>query len=320
MRAIVCNECGPGGAALRYHDGAMRGTLAILLLVPLALAGDDDGGLDQPLSSPLAKRKRAEADELGGKGRALHEEIRKGVKPAPEDLRKAIEALEEALAIYERAQAMEWSLAANADEMECLRSWVALREHLPPAEAPADPEEKARAEAKEVKAQKERARDARRFLTETLRSRRHRKVFDRCDRCDGRGELRSAFGDKSVCSTCRGEKLITNRKNLLEGYWLAHSPFYRADARERARLNYVLRSGVRGEKRIAPFIEAATISGKVEDHGWWFRFETKQKVIEEGGQGKATERDENYIVMNVGRCWWIHGGRVDRELLDLQDG
>ena len=85
-------------------------------------------------------------------------------------------------------------------------------------------------------------------------------------------------------------------------------------------MNQVLRTGVRAEKRIGPFIHSSSIDGKVEDHGWWFRIRTLEKVIEEGDQKKPVERNETYVVMNVGRNWWVHSGRVDRDLLVLPEG
>ncbi|MHC4941131.1 MAG: hypothetical protein ACYTHK_19520 [Planctomycetota bacterium] len=296
----------------------MRGLLVALMLGSFAVAGDD-AGLDAPAKSPLAKRKRDEATALWHKGRAVHEEVRKGKKPAPEVIRQAIQDLENAVDLFEAAQRMEWDGKANQDEAECLRNWAGLREVAPPPEAPADPAEKTRWEAKQRSAAKERARDARRFVTKLLQARRHNKVFQRCGRCDGRGEIRSAFGDKSVCKSCGGLKQTTNRKNLLKAYWMAHSPFFRADARNRSLMNQVLRMGVRAEKRIGPYIKSSSIDGKIEDHGWWFRVRTKEKVLEDGTQKKPTERAETYIVMNVGRAWWVHSGRVDRELLVLPD-
>jgi hypothetical protein len=297
----------------------MRGLLAVLLLGSFAIAGDVQG-LNAPAKSPLAKRKRAEAAALGQKGRAVHEAVRKGDKPTADVILQAIEDLEGAINLYETAQRMEWNASANQDEAECVRGWAGLRAIAPAPEPPTDPTEKQRWEAKQRSAAKERYRDARRFVTKLLQARRHRKVFQRCSRCDGRGEIRSAFGDKSTCKTCGGAKNTTHRKNLLKAFWMAHTPFFRADARNVARVNQVLRNGVSGEKRLGPYVHSSSIDGKIEDHGWWYRVRTKEKVIEEGAQGKPTERAETYVVMNVGRAWWVHAGRLDRDLLVLPEG
>ncbi|MHC4407856.1 MAG: hypothetical protein ACYS0E_14265 [Planctomycetota bacterium] len=297
----------------------MRRLLAVLLLGSFAIAGDVQG-LDAPAKSPLAKRKRAAAAASWHKGRVVHEAVRKGEKPSGDVIRQALLDLENAVNLYEAAQIMEWSAVANREEAECVRNWAGLRAIAPAPEPPTDPTEKKRWESKRRGAAKERARDARRFVTKLLQARRHRKVFQRCSRCDGRGELRSAFGDKSTCKTCGGFKNTTNRKNLLKGFWMAHTPFFRADARNIARVNQVLRNGVRGEKRLGPYVHSSSIDGKIEDHGWWYRVRTKEKVIAEGEQSKPTERAETYIVMNVGRAWWVHSGRLDRDLLVIPEG
>jgi len=293
--------------------GAMRDVALALLLCSLALA--QDSGVEVPLKSPLAQRKRDEAAEAGKRGRDVHEEVRKGTKVEPEALRKAIADLEEAIDLYERAQQMEWSSEANRNEAECVRSWAALRALTPPEEPPADPDARSDWEKKRERAQKEKQRDARRFVTDVLRLRRPQKIFDRCDRCDGRGELRSAFGDASVCPTCRGQKRMADRKKVLEAYWLAYTPFYRQESRERTRVDSVLRQGVQAEKRLAPFIASSSVSSKVEDHGWWFKVSATEKIIEEEGQRKPEEREQVYVAMNVGRTWWLYSGRVDKDLL-----
>lgn len=298
---------------------AMRGLLAVLLLGSFVIAGDVRG-LDAPAKSPLAKRKRDQAAALWHKARAVFEQTKKDEKPTAEVMHQALRDLENAVNLYEAAQVMEWSAAANRDEAECVRNWAGLRAIAPAPEPPADPTEKKRWEAKQRSAAKERARDARRFVTKLLQARRHRKVFRRCDSCDGRGERRSAFGDKSICKACGGAKNMTHRKNLLKAFWMAHSPFFRADARNIARVNQVLRNGIRGEKRLGPYVHSSSINGKIEDHGWWYRVRTKEKVIEEGEQGKPTEREETYVVMNVGRAWWVHAGRLDRDLLVIPEG
>ena len=297
----------------------MRGLLAVLLLGSFAIAGDAQG-LDAPAKSPLAKRKRAEAAASWHKGRVVHEAVRKGDKPAADVVHQALRDLENAVNLYEAAQIMEWSAVANREEAECVRNWAGLRAIAPALEPPIDATEKQRWEAKQRSAAKERYRDARRFVTKLLQGRRHRKVFQRCSGCDGRGERRSAFGDKSTCKTCRGSKSTTHRKNLLKAFWMAHTPFFRADARNIARVNQVLRDGVSGEKRLGPYVHSSSIDGKIEDHGWWYRVRTKEKVIAEGEQGKPTERSETYIVMNVGRAWWLHSGRLDRDLLVVPEG
>jgi len=292
----------------------MRALPALLLVAALAGA-QDDNRLDAPLESPLAKRKRDEAAGEAAKGLAVHEAVRQGNKPSPEALREAIAALEEAVDLYERAQEMEWSMQANVDELRCVKSWLALRGLLPEEKEPAD--EKAKKERE--KESRENVRDARRFLTKVLRLRRYRKVFERCSRCDGRGELTSAFGDRSTCPSCRGAKQQTDRKTLLRGYWFAHSPFFRADARERSTIDYVLRSGVRGAKRLTPYIATVSVED-VEDHGWWFRIKTEEKVIEDVEKGERVEREHAYVVVKVGRTFWIHGGSPDRDLLRVPEG
>ena len=291
---------------------------AVALFATLAGAAGS-AGLEVPAKSPLAKRTRGQAVELATKSRQVHERVRKGEKPTPDQLRQAVADLEQAVNLFEKAQKMEWNLDANRAEMEALRAWSDLRKITPAAEPPTDPKEKARFESKQRSAAKERLRDARRFVSKLLQGRKHAKVFGRCGRCDGRGELRSAFGDKSVCNVCRGTKHMTDRKSLLRAYWFAHSPFFRGDARNRSMLNYVLRTGISAEERLAnavsPYILSSNVSGKIEDHEWWFRVTAKEKVVNKGSEKKGIEQTSTYIVMNVGHAWWVYAGRIDRELL-----
>ncbi|MEM8885709.1 MAG: hypothetical protein AAGD14_16710 [Planctomycetota bacterium] len=288
--------------------------IPFLLLAATVASAQDTPGLEIPLKSPTAKRTRAEAKETAQRGRDVHEAIRRREKVEPEAIRQAIVDLETAIGLYEKTLRAEWDLETNAAQADCVRSWVALRKLAPPVELPTDPKEKARFLKKQKSQRKENLRDARRFVTRLVASRKYRGMFSRCPSCDGRGEKRTAFGDKSVCKTCRGAKSVANRKELLKAHWFAYTPLYRANGRHRAKMDYVLRSGVRGEKRIAPFILSYRVDGKIEEHGWWFRVNTIEKVAEEGRQKKGMERNSSYTVVKIGKVWWLHSGRDDRDL------
>jgi hypothetical protein len=284
----------------------------LLILAPLALA--KPAGLEMPLKSPVARRLRIEAKATCDKARAVFDAVRKDPAPTDAEVRQAFADVGAAIGKFERAQRTEWDFATNTAEQKCVRLWVDLRKVVKPVPAPTDPEAKAKWEKKQDKARRDTARDARRFLTKVLGTRRHAKLFGRCSRCDGRGDLRSAFGDSSVCPNCKGKKHTANRRGILAAHWYSLSPFFRASGRERSKMNFVLQSGVGGEDRIAPFTKSVVVQGKVEDHGWWFRIRTKEKVLATGESKKATEREGDYLVVNLGRTWWLADRRSDRDL------
>ena len=302
-------------------------TLLALAIVAATASAVDTPGLEVPLKSPVAKRLRAKATVLYQKAKAqaasLQERLRQPPDsedyPVPDELRDAFRNAQDAIDLFEKAQRKEWDTATAMAEVDCLRTWIDLRKVMPAEEAPKDPEALAKWTKAKARALKERKRDARRVFSKYEQGRRHAKLFAQCRRCDGRGELRSSFGEKSTCPSCRGNKVHAERRTILGSYWLCFSPFYRADGRNRSRVNQVLRTGVRSESRLAPFVQSYRIKGAAEDHGWWLRATVIEKVHEDPHTKKGTEQTVDYVIMKVGKSWWIHRGRVDTQLLDPRE-
>lgn len=299
---------------LRYH-GAMR--LLALLLIAVPLFAAESANLKRPLKSPVARRLRVEAKSIFDKANAIREAMRKKPAPTDEQVRQAFRDAAKAIETYEKAQRVEWDPSTNQTEQDCVRLWVMLRKQVKPEPAPEDPEEKLKWEKKREKRLRSSARDARRFLTTVMNNRRHSKLFKRCPRCDGRGKVRSSFGDSRNCGTCSGHGHTASRRGILDAHWYPFSPFYRSVGQRRTNIDFVLTSGVAGESKVSPFTKSVVVKGKVEDHGWWYRVRTKEKVFESGNSKKSTEREGNYVVVHVGRVWWLVQSQADHRDLSI---
>jgi hypothetical protein len=310
---------------------AMRAFTLIALATIAGLAGAAElPGLELPPKSPVAKRLRKQADAKWELVRPVHEAFRKNRgsenKVDPETVRDAVANAEEAIYLYEKAQRAEWSTPTNQTQMQCVRAWADMHTAVPEEEAPTDPEALKKWQNAKTRARAERLRDARRVLGKLESLRHHNKVFVRCNACDGRGEMLTRFGGqpgekakKRTCRTCAGGKVLPHRKRILDGYWFAFSPFYRNNGRNRSGMNYVLRTGARGEKRLAPYIMTSRIMKKPENHGWWVKFDVVQKVHDDPKSRKGVERKLSIVMVNIGRVWWVHDSIYDRDLLQIPE-
>lgn len=298
-----------------------RTVTALLLAVGLAAAADAPG-LDAPLKNPTARRLRTKANTLWESANAVYTRAKatdeKIPVPSTEELRKAQADIVEAIELFEKAQVHEWDLSTNALQAQAVRAWADLNANLPPVEPPKDPEKLAKWNAAREKQASRRKRDARRQLGKLLSNRRHSKLFQRCPRCDGRGEIKDRFGGQPgqksttrTCRTCDGNKLIAHRKRIVNAYWLCYSPNFRSDGRNRSDMNYVLRLGVRGENKLAPYTISTRIAPKFEDHGWWLKVTVEEKIHDEPSDRKGTERVSEYVLMHIGKIWWLHSARFD---------
>lgn len=304
--------------------------MALVLAAGLAGAADAPA-LDAPLKNPTAKRIREKAKKLWESGQAVHTRTKsadeKAPRPTPDELRKARDDIVEAIELFESAQLKEWDLATNTLQAQAVRLWAELNGLIPEAVPPTDPEVLEKWKASQAKDVVRRKLDARRMLGKLLSARRYSKQFQRCSRCDGRGEFKDRFGGQPgakaatrTCGTCDGHKLTANRKRILAAHWFCYSPNYRADGRNRSDMSYVLRLGVRGTNKIAPYIMSTRIGSDVEDHGWWLALRVKEKVQEEPTDRKGAERETEYVLMRIGKIWWLHSERFDtRTLLRLPD-
>jgi len=297
-----------------------RSLLALFVAATVAGAADAPG-LDAPLKSPTAKRLRKKAQVKWEDANAVftrQHSAKEEDRPNTEELRQAVALVAKAIGGFEAAQMQDWDTATNALQAQAVRAWAEMQALLPPVEPPKDPEALAKWTKAQARAVSERKRDARRRLGKILAGRRHRQLFSRCSRCDGRGEFVDRFGgqpgqkpQKRTCKTCRGDKLVSNRKRILLSHWFCYSPLFRADARNRSDMSYVLRLGVRGENRLAPFIMSTRIGSKVEDHGWWVRMQVLEKVHEDPHSRKGMEQTTDYVMMKIGKLWWIYSERFD---------
>jgi len=306
----------------------IRRSLLALFVAANVAGAVDAPGLDAPLKSPTAKRLRGKAQGKWEEANAVFARQRTGKEeeqPSTEELRKAVALVVEAIGGFEAAQMQEWDTTTNALQAQAVRAWAEMQAMLPPVEPPKDPEALAKWKKAQLRAVSERKRDARRRLGKILGGRRHAKLFSRCGRCDGRGEFVDRFGgqpgqkpQKRTCKTCQGNKLVSNRKRILLSHWFCYSPLYRSDGRNRADMSYVLRLGVRGENRLAPFIMSTRIASKVEDHGWWVSLQVVEKVHEDPHSRKGVEQTTDYVMMKIGKLWWVYSDRFDgRKLLKL---
>jgi len=306
-------------------------TVLVLMVAALVVVAADSPGLDAPLKNPTAKRIRRKAQGKWEAANAVftraknHDESEP--QPTVDELRKALALAVESIELFESAQIQEWDTATNAVQAQVVRAWAEMKDRVPAAEPPTDPEALAKWNKNKEKALARRKRDARRLLGKVLAARRHSKLFQRCPRCDGRGEFTDRFGGqrgqkpvKRTCSTCAGQKLTANRKRILLAHWFCYSPNYRSDGRNRSNMSYVLRLGVRGENKLAPYILSSRIGGKIEDHGWWMRATVIEKVADDPHSRKGVEQTTDYVLMKIGKLWWIHSERFDgRSLLQLPE-
>jgi len=284
--------------------------LALLALIAAAAAfPEEEGGLKVPLASSRAKGLRAEGAKRWSVAEATWQKVRRHEVVEPAELVLAIEASEDAVAKLEQSVRVEWDGATNDRLAEACRAWFGLRALLP---EPATGEEK-----DAEKRRQKRIQDVRKLAMEYGASRRYELMLRRCDRCDGRGHLRSAFGDRPPpCSSCAQRGTVPDRGAILEARWLLQSPLYRADAGNSVRMDLDLRQAAIDAARFRPFVLATAIDGEPEDHDVWARVRVKEKVTEEP-RGKSETRTTTHTFFRVGRVWYLWDPRADAALVTV---
>jgi hypothetical protein len=253
------------------------------------------------------------------KYRPLEELLKKGQECDPEEAAKAVAELEDAVATASRALDIEWNTDANSAQAECVRMWMALRATLPQPEPPADEDARKQWDKDEQSARIQRTQDARRFVMDYARKRKHTSMLDRCPRCEGRGDVRDKFGagSKGKCTHCRGSCVVPNRRGVLETHLMVFSPIYRADAaRQRAALS-VLRDAEMRADRTGPFVRTLSIAD-VEDHDVWMRIRTKEQTYREPTATRFDKTEGVYTLYRVGRVWFLYTA-FDRGVIDIPE-
>jgi len=272
-----------------------------MLLVGVAFGGDERG-LAVPPVSVRARTLREEAKSAWEVAAPTWTRVKVREVVEPGALEAAVGAVEEAVAKWEQSLRIEWDEATNGALAEACRAWYGMRALLPPA--PAD-------EA----ARRRRVQEVRKLALAYGASRRLGTQLRRCDRCDGRGVLRAAFGDRGAdCPVCERKGALPHRDSILEAHWFVRSPLYRADPGNAVRMDLDLRRAASDAVRLAPFVQSVGIEGEVEDHDAWARVRLKEKVTD-APRGKPETRAVDYVFFRVGRIWYLWDERHDVEVL-----
>jgi len=288
----------------------MRLLPLLLLCCAPALPAEDEGGLDQPLTSFRAKQLREEGAKHWAASAAAREQLAAKQAVDPANAAAALDAVELALARLEQALELEWDAAANKVAADAARAWFALRPL-----APAPPEREA------AKRRARRVADVRRFALEHGAARRFESLFQRCTRCDGRGVMPPAFqGKPPPCPACRQQGRLPVRKGILAARWFSHSPVYRDDASNARTVDRELRVAANDPTQLGPFVKSLAVDGEVEDHDTWARVTVREKLAREPGE-KPEERKTVLTVFRVGDRWYLWERRFDDALVAIpQEG
>ncbi len=282
-------------------------SLVLLLLIATVFAEDEDG-LTLPLTSFRARGLREEGTKQWQAAELVWEKQKAKEAVDAAEAAAALEAIELAVMRLEQALEIEWDAATNKLLANAARAWYALQPLAPP------PPEK---DAAKLKAR--RIADLRRFALEYGAARRYESQVQRCSRCDGRGVLRGAFGDKPPpCGTCKQRGGVPVRKGILAARWFVQSPLFRDDTGNGQIFDRDLRQATLDPSRLSPYVKSVAIDGEVEDHGTWARVRVREKVSAEPG-GKAEERKETLTLFRIGSRWYLWSRRYDEALIAIPE-
>jgi len=269
--------------------------------------------------SPRAARLRQQAQEVWEKAAPVVQKLGLRKTPLPEEAVVTTRTLEEAVVLFEKALRLEWNLEANATLARAVVTWYALRRHLPPPAAPADPDAEKKAAKEGEKQRRARIREVRRFILEYGRARRYGKQFRTCRRCDGRQYVHDAFNKgKRPCPACDREGRLPIREGIIRARWHFHSPLYRANPRSTASLRQALSMARRSPHRLAPFVRSVAIDD-VEDHDLWARVQVTEKTFTEPGSQKTIKTEKAYLLYRVGKSWFLYSPRSDTKLVAIPE-
>jgi hypothetical protein len=289
-----------------------------ILLAFAFLANADETELEQPPTSSKARKLREEGNALWQGVQPVWEKVRHRKEVTPAEAVETVPVLEQAVELLERSLREEWNGETNRALADAARAWCWLQPLLPPPEPPADESAKRKAE-KEAQALKlSRTREIREFVMKWGRERRVDSLLRTCTKCEGRKEIRTPFGDKSACSTCSKRGRLVDREAVIAARWSRFSPLYRSQARHEQAVNRLLRSLAPDEQKdpFAPYISSVLIR-EVEDNGRWARVKATDTVQPSANSPKTEKADAVYVLLRVGKVWYLYDKQADKELLDL---
>ncbi|MGQ0612909.1 MAG: hypothetical protein ACT4PV_04095 [Planctomycetaceae bacterium] len=281
--------------------------VALMLLLASALAAEE-GGLTLPLTSFRARELREEGTKHWQSAETVWEKLKATEAVDAATAGAALEKVELAFTRLEQSLELEWDAATNTLLANAARAWYALHPLAPPP-----------AEKELAKLKSRRIADVRRFALEYGAARRYESQIQRCSRCDGRGVLSGAFGDKPPpCGTCKQRGGVPVRKGILAARWFVQSPLFRDDNGNALNLDRDLRQAAIDPSRLSPYVKSVAIHGEVEDHGTWARVRVREKVSPEPG-GKSEERKETLTLFRIGSRWYIWSRRYDESLIAIPE-
>ena len=290
--------------------------LALLCALAAAVAGEETPDLQQPLSSPIARRLREKALAQWQEVASVWEKVRTKQEITPEEAVAALPAVEEALKIFERAVREEWDAETNRTQADVARAWFKLREVAATAPPPEDEEARQAAEKEAERVRRANLSDARRFVMDYGRDRRLTSLFRRCPSCEGRKQVVSPFGDRRDCTACLKRGKTLDREALIELRWYRRSPLHRADARNEREMNRLLRTAGARLETLAPYVRSVQIRD-VETGDVWARVTVREQVQPDPESNKNEKVDATYLLFRIGDTWYLYDERVDSEVLKL---
>ena len=294
----------------------LRASFIVLVAATFAFAGET-AKLEQPFASSRAKSYRKKAKEAWETVVPVLELLQSDKPVEDSKLRAAMPQIELTVLNLERSLQLEWHAKVNDKLVEVITAWFDLRSRLPEPAPPEDPDEREKLEKERAKERKAQVREARKALLEARNARRPEKQLIRCRGCDGRGELRSAFGDKSKCKACGGVTRHVDREGILEAQFLPYSPVWRSDPRNEMKADRALRGADTNPSVLAPFVKSSQVKGAIEDHDFWVRIRLREKQYKEPGDKSLETVEQSFVLYRVGKVWYLHGGRIDHVLFEL---
>lgn len=294
----------------------LRALIIVLAATTLTFAGET-ARLEQPFASSRAKGYRKKAKEAWTSVLPVLELVHADKPVEDSKLRAALPRIESTALNLERSLQLEWHAKVNDKLVEVITTWFDLRSRLPEPAPPEDPAEREKLEKARAKERKAQVRQARKALLEARNARRPEKQLIRCRACDGRGELRSAFGDKTKCKACGGVTRHVDREGILEAQFLPYSPVWRADPRNEMKADRALRGADTNPSILAPYVKSSQVKGEVEDHDFWVRIRLREKQYKEPGGKDLETVEKTFVLYRVGKVWYLHGGRIDHVLFEL---
>ncbi|MDH3590991.1 MAG: hypothetical protein OER88_03880 [Planctomycetota bacterium] len=300
----------------------IRAASVLLFLLAGSLFAADPLPLDPKKPSARARRTFKDALALWEKAKPIAERV-KNEKTAAEvtqdEIRFAVKSIEEAVLLWERGLALAWNANANRKLAASVRAYFRLVPKLAPPAPPAgvDEKERKRFEKRVASAKRAQARKARKTLVEYGKARKYEKQFHLCDRCSGKRDLTSPLGGRKPCPKCARRGILVDTRKVIQAQWLFHSPLYRADSRNMARVNSQIQRAAFQPQAVGPFVKKFVIAGAPEKNPHWIRFHAKEDRIMRPEDKNVEKVEETYHLYRVGKIWYLYSSRYDAELVEI---